>query len=83
MEGNYVFQLKPMQNRLIHMEKSQPNHKNFSPKISWVQKKIYHQDNRPPNQLELANMVEEIFSYCIPCDALHEESACHISRQIL
>ena len=63
MDANLVDQLKLMQNRLINMEKAQPNHKNFPPKGSWVQKKTYHQDNRPPNQLESANMVEEIFPY--------------------
>ena len=73
MEASYVDQLKLMQNRLINMEKAQPNHKNFPPKGSWVQKKTYHQDNRPPNQLESANMVEEAMPYYRPSDACYDQ----------
>ena len=83
MEANYVDQLKIIQNRMINMERAQPNQKKFLPKGSWVQKKTYHQHKRPPNQLESAHMVEEVMHYCSPRDALHEESACYIARQIL
>ena len=83
VEANYVDQLKIIQNRMLNMERAQPNQKKFSPKGSWVQKKTYQQDKRPPNQLESANMVEEVMPYCRLCDALHEDSACYIARQIL
>jgi hypothetical protein len=59
MEANHVAQLNAMQNRLIAMERSQAN--TFQPRKNnerW-QRKGPPQDQRPPNQLETTNMVQQ------------------------
>ena len=82
LQANYTNQLKNMQNWVINMERAQTNQKDFPHKGNWVQKKA-PQEKRPPNQLDSTNMVEEFIPYCIPCEALHEESTCYMARQIL
>jgi hypothetical protein len=59
MESNHAAQLNAMQNRLIAMEINNANR--FQPRQNnekW-QKRGPPQDQRPPNQLETTNMVNE------------------------
>ena len=71
-----------MQNWVINTERARTNQNNLPPKENWVQKKDL-QDKRPPNQLDPINMVEEFIPSCRACEALHEQSACYMARQIL
>jgi hypothetical protein len=83
MEANHAAQLNAMQNRLIAMERSQANR--FQPRKNnerW-QKKGPSQDQRPPNQLEATNMVQqEAPPFCRACEEFHEESTCPVFCQI-
>ena len=46
-----------MQNRVVTMEISNSNQKNFHPKGNWVPKKYPYKDNNLPNQLDTTNVV--------------------------
>ena len=65
--ANHTAQLNDMQNRLITMERNN-GPRNFRPKKNHiVQKKSPQQEPRSPNQLDSANMLEEVFQWCRPC----------------
>ena len=81
MELNHATQMNAMQNRLIAMEKSQNNRFQSKPNKDWQRKGP--QDQRPPNLLDSANLVqEEVPPYCRVCKDLHEKSCCFRFRQI-
>lgn len=83
MEANHASQLNAMQNRLISMERSQANRFQPNPNKEWQRRGI-PQDQRPPNQLEATNMVqEEVPPFCRACKDFHEESTCPIFCQII
>jgi len=91
MEANDVAQLNAMQNRLIAMERNQNQSQNlnhhqnqrYPPNNKKWQKRGPPQDQRPPNQLETANMVhDEIPPYCRACEDFHEETSCQVFCQI-
>jgi hypothetical protein len=77
MESNHATQLNAMQNRLIAMERNNANR--FQPRKNnekW-QKKGHPQDQRPPNQLDSTNIVnDEAPPFCRACEDFHEESTC-------
>ena len=77
---NCTSQMNAMQNRINNMEKTQvsQNHRNFQPRQNQEWKKKYPPyEQTPPNQLETNNMViDEVPSYCRPCDEFHKESTC-------
>jgi len=83
MEQIHVAQLNAMQTRLISMERSQVNR--FKPRQNnekWKNKGP-PQDHRPPNQLEVMNVVQqETPPFCRACEAFHEESTCLVFCQI-
>ena len=55
--------------------------RNFQPKQNQMyQKKAPQQEPRIPNQLDSANMVEEVIPWCRPCDQFHQESTCYIAN---
>ena len=83
MEDNYTNHLKNMQNRVVTMERSNSNQKNFHPKCNQVPKKAPYKDNNLPNKLDTTNMVQEVIPYCRPCDSLHEEASCYVGWRIL
>jgi hypothetical protein len=83
MEANHATQLSALQNRLIAMERSQNNKFQPRPNNEKWQKKCPPQDQRPPNQLESTNMVnEEVPPFCRTCEDFHEESTCPFFFQI-
>jgi hypothetical protein len=83
MEANHATQLSALQNRLIDMEISQNNIFQPRPNNDRWKKKVPPQDQRPPNQLESNNVVnEEIPPFCRACEYFHEESTCPIFFQI-
>ena len=47
------------------------------------QNKFPHQESRIPNQLDSANMVEEVIPWCRPCDQFHQESTCYVANQVM
>ena len=47
------------------------------------QKKPPQQEPRIPNQLDSANMVEEVIPWCRPCDHFHQERTCYIANQVI
>jgi hypothetical protein len=68
------------------MERSQNNRFQPRPNNEKWQKKGPPQDQRPPNQLESNNVVnQEIAPFCRACEDFHEESTCpifcHINEQ--
>jgi ribonuclease HI/transposase InsO family protein len=79
MEATHATQLSALQNRLIAMERTQNFNNRFQPRPSnerW-QKKAPQQEQRPPNQLESNNVVnEDIPPFCRACQEFHEESTC-------
>jgi hypothetical protein len=79
MEATHATQLSALQNRLIAMERTQNFNNRFQPRPSneiW-QKKSPQQEQRPPNQLESNNVVnEDIPPFCRECQEFHEESTC-------
>jgi hypothetical protein len=83
MESNHAAQLNAMQNKLISMERNNANR--FQPRQNnekW-QKRGPPQDQRPPNQLEATNMVnDEAPPFCRACEDFHEESTCPVFCQI-
>ena len=85
---NHTSQLNAFQNRLMTMEKTHvvQNQRSFQPRPNQEWKKKYPpQEQRPPNQLETNNMVEEVPPYCRPYEEFHEESTypnfCYIMEQ--
>ena len=78
MEDKHLAQMKEMQDKVISMERaqSQPATRTFLPKTNW-QRKAPNHEQRPPHQLEAANMVEPYTPFCRACKAFHEESSCH------
>ena len=81
MELNHAAQLNAMQNRLIAMERSQNNRFQSKPNKDWQRKGP--QDQRPPNPLDSANLVQdEIPPYCRACRDFHDEASCHVFLQI-
>jgi hypothetical protein len=86
MEATHATQLSALQNRLIAMEKSQNNRFQPRPNNDRWQKKGPPQDQRPPNQLESNNVVnEEIPPFCRACEYFQEDSTfpafCQINEQ--
>jgi hypothetical protein len=85
MEATHATQLSALQNRLIAMERSQNQNNKFQPRPGnerW-QKKTPQQEQRPPNQLESNNVVnEDIPPFCRACEDFHEESTCPVFCQI-
>jgi hypothetical protein len=85
MEATHATQLSALQNRLIAMERSQNQNNRFQPRPGnerW-QKKTPQQEQRPPNQLESNNVVnEDIPPFCRACEDFHEESTCLVFCQI-
>jgi hypothetical protein len=71
-----------MQNKLITMERAQNNR--FQPRPNnerWQRKSPQYQ--RPPNQLESTNLVnEEGPPFCRACEDFHEESTCPVFCQV-
>ena len=62
--ANHSAQLNHMQNRIITMERNN-GPRNFQPKQNQMyQKKVPQQEPRIPNQLDSANMVEEVIPWC-------------------
>ena len=58
--------------------------RNFQPKHNQMyKKKSPHQELRIPNQLDSANLVEEVIPWCIPCDQFHQEITCYIINQVI
>jgi hypothetical protein len=83
MQASHAAQLNAMQTRLISMERSQVN--KFQPRQNneKCQKKGPPQDQRPPNQLEAMNVVQqETPPFCRACEEFHEESTCPVFCQI-
>ena len=81
MELNHATEMNAMQNRLIAMERSQNNRFQNKPNKDWQRKGP--QDQRPPNPLDLANIVqEEVPPYCRACRDFHDEASCHVFLQI-
>jgi len=79
MEATHATQLITLQNRLIAMDRSQNNRFQPRPNNEKWKKKGPPQDQRPPNQLESNNVVnEEIPPFCRACEDLHEESTCPV-----
>ena len=63
---NHVAQLNHIHNRLVMMERNNGLRK-FQPQQNQVyQNKSPHQEPRIPNQLDSANMVEEVIQWCRP-----------------
>ena len=60
------------------MERAQshPAPRTFPPKVNW-QRKAPNHEQRPPHQLEAANMVEPYTPFCRACEDFHEESSCY------
>jgi hypothetical protein len=82
MEVNHVAKLNAMQNQLITMEISQAHRLHPKGNGNW-RKKGHPQEQRPPNQLETMNMVnEEAPPFCRACEDFHESSTCPIFFQI-
>ena len=79
LEATHSTQLSALQNRLIAMERSQNNRFQPRPNNEKWKKKGPPQDQRPPNQLESNNVVnEEIPPFCRACEDFHEESTCPV-----
>ena len=59
IEDKHLAKIKETQNKVISMERaqSQPAPRTFPPKVNW-QRKAPNHEQRPPHQLEAANMVE-------------------------
>ena len=78
MEDKHLAQMKEMQNKVISMERAQlqPAPRPFPPKTNW-QRKAPNHEQRPPHQLEVANMVETYTPFCRASEDFHEESICH------
>ena len=78
MEDKHLAHMKKMHNKVISMERvqSQPAPRTFPPKVNW-QRKAPNHEQRPPHQLEAANMVETYTLFCRACEDFHEESTCH------
>ena len=55
---------------------TQPAPRTFPTKPTWQRKPPNH-EQRPPHQLEAANMVEQYKPFCRACRDFHEESSCH------
>ena len=83
MEDEHLAQMKEMQNKIIYMERaqSQPVPRTFPPKVNW-QRKAPNHEQRPPHQLESADMVETYTPFCRACEDLHEESFCYYACYI-
>ena len=55
--------------------------RNFQPNQNQMyQKKVPQQEPRIPNQLDSANMVEEVIQWCIPCAQFRQERTCYVSN---
>ena len=47
------------------------------------QNKSPHQEPRIPNQLDSANMVEEVIPWCRHYEQFHQESTCYVANQVM
>ena len=66
-----------IKNRIVTIKRNN-GPRNFQPKQNQMyQKQAPHQEPRIPNQLDLANMVEEVIPCCRPCEQFHQESTCY------
>ena len=80
--SNHYEQISVLQARLVQMEGSQAQ--NFQPRNNnALQKRGLSNEQRPPNQLESANLVDEALPYYRVCNALHEEFTFHIVKRII
>ena len=68
-EHKHLAQLKEIQNRVITMERTQtqPPPRTFPAKPTWQRRNPSH-EQKPPHQLEAANMVETYTPFCRACD---------------
>ena len=84
VEANHVSQVNAMQNRLITMERSQSQVPRFPPRANQEWKNSFPpQDQRPPNQLEATNMVnDEAPPFCRDFEEFHEEATFPVFCQI-
>ena len=58
--------------------------RNFQPRQNQMyQNKFPQQEPRIPNQLDLANMVEEVIPWCRPHEQFHQESTCYVANQVM
>ena len=81
--ANHSAQLNHIQNRLVMMERNN-GPRNFQPKQNQMyQKKSPQQDPRSPNELDSANMVEELLQWCRPCEQFHQERTCYVANQVM
>lgn len=81
--SNHAKEMSAMQARLVQMERSQAQ--SFQPRNNnnvW-HKKGPSNEQRPPNPLEFANILDEAPPYCRACDALHEDATCHVVKRII
>ena len=78
MERKHLAQIKEVQNMVITVERTQPPPppRTFPAKPTWQRRNPNH-EQRPPHQLEAANMVETYTPFCRACEDLHEESSCY------
>ena len=47
------------------------------------QKKAPQQERRSPNQLDSANMVEEVLQRCRPCEQFYQEITCYVANLVM
>ena len=81
--ANQFVQLNNIQNRIITMERNN-GPRNFQPRQNQMyQKKFPQQERRIPNQLDSANMVEEVIPWCRPCEQFHQEITCYVANQVM
>ena len=78
MERKRLAQIKEVQNRVIIVERTQPPPppRTFPARQTWQRKNPNH-EQRPPHQLEAANMVEPYKPFCRACRDFHDESSCY------
>ena len=68
---------------MITMERNN-GPRNFQPKQNQMyQNNFPQQEPRIPNQLDLANMVEEVIPWCRPCEQFHQESTCYVENEVM
>ena len=73
-EQKHLAQLKEIQNRVITVERTQPPPppRTFPAKPIWQRRNPSH-EQRPPHQLEAANIVKTYTPFCRTCEDLHED----------
>ena len=80
---NQSEQLNKIQNIIVTLERNN-GPRNFQPRQNQMyQKKFPQQEPRIPNQLDSANLVEEVTPWCRPCEQFHQESTCYVANQVM